>query len=252
MKLVHAAQAGVAQGTPLANRNVTMANSLVRSAHNLNLTEKRLVCAAIAKLDSVNKEDGGAAGGLLRLTATEYAETYEVDLTTAYEQLAVGADNLMHRIVRLVEPAKRRGQIVTQFPWCVKARYAEGEGWVEIQFHADLAPYLLRLRSEFTTYKLKQAAALRSAYSWRLFDLLMSWKAKGFYKPSIEEFAKAMDAERYLANFKDMRLRVIEPAVQELAEKQNWIVSWEPVRKGRKTVGLVFRFKEDEQLRMEL
>ena len=73
--------------------------------------------------------------------------------------------------------------------------YCEGEGRVDINFTAEVAPHVLALRTHFTTYKLKQAA-LRSIYAWRLFECLQSWRDKGQWKPSIEEFMTAMALAR--------------------------------------------------------
>ncbi|WP_431733691.1 replication initiation protein, partial [Kingella kingae] len=45
---------------------------------------------------------------------------------------------------------------------------------------------------------------------------------------SIEEFWHAMEAtESYRANFQLLRKRVIEPAIKELTEKDNWLSTCE-------------------------
>ena len=64
---------------------------------------------------------------------------------------------------------------------------------MEIRFSFEVAPHLLGLRSKFTSYKLKQAAALRSIYAWRLFECLQSWKAKGRWVVDVEEFNAIME-----------------------------------------------------------
>ncbi|WP_235008044.1 replication initiation protein [Caballeronia humi] len=83
---------------------------------------------------------------------------------------------------------------------------------------------------EFTTYKLKHAAALRSIYSWRLFECLMSWDGLSRWTPTIEEFQNAIDAKpNQRAHFKELRRRVIEPAVEELREARP-ACRWAPVK----------------------
>jgi plasmid replication initiation protein len=52
----------------------------------------------------------------------------------------------------------------------------------------------------------------------------------------------------YRTNFKELRRRVIDPAVKELSEKNGLIVDWEPTKNGRKVIGLRFRFRPNEQM----
>lgn len=69
----------------------------------------------------------------------------------------------------------------------------------------------------------------------------------------IEDFWHAMEApETYRKNFKDLRVKIIEPAVKELTEKDGWIIDWHPVKKGRRVAKLEFYFKKDDQLKLEL
>jgi plasmid replication initiation protein len=98
--------------------------------------------------------------------------------------------------------------------------YCECEGQVGINFTAKVAPHVLALRTHFTTYKLKQAAAMRSIYAWWLFECLQSWRDKGQWIPSIEEFITAMVAPSSCRkSFGNLRMRVIEPTVTELRKK---------------------------------
>lgn len=240
---------------PVEERHISMSNALARGAQGLSLTQKRIIALAMAKTDSVSAREliGGQSGGWrVRLLAQEYAETYDIDPSTAYEQLKDGCRSLLKVLWRTVADGKR-GPLITEGPWCILAQYSKGEGRVDVAFSPHVAPHLLALRTHFTTYKLKQAAALRSVYSWRLFECLQSWRSKGRWSPSIEEFQKAMEApESCRADFGRLRARVIEPAVRELRDKDGLLLEWEPVKAGRKVTGLDFRFSPDPQGRLEL
>jgi plasmid replication initiation protein len=50
-----------------------------------------------------------------------------------------------------------------------------------------------------------------------------------------------------VANFKDLRRRILEPAIKELREKENLLIECEQKTRGRKVVGLVLRFTPDPQ-----
>lgn len=238
---------------PLLERHVSMSNVLARSAQGLKLSEKRVVALGLAKTDSMPAKDlivASREGWKVKLTAQEYAETYEVDLTTAYEQLIQAGDVLMTRQVRrLVET--RKGLTEVKSNWCTGVTYHDGEGWVEVRYSFEIAPYLLGLRAQFTTYKLKQASALRSIYAWRLFECLQSWKSTGRWAVAIDDFCDSMEAQpSHRANFGMLRRSIIEPALKELREKNKMDITCVQEKAGRKVTGLTFTFGESPQQKL--
>lgn len=236
-------------------RLVTMSNALTRAGHGLTLAEKRIVASAVAKLDSRRALPPGEVPRT-RITAAEYAETFGVDLDTAYDQLQDAAKQLYKRSITFFEPAFRRNgkplpPTMVQMRWVGSVKYQKGEGWVELAWWPDLLRHLLGLKKQFTTYQLQQASALRSAYSWKLLELLMRFKDSGHAEYAIEDFCASMDAtEKQRSDFNNIRRRMIEPAVKELQEKDGWLIQWHPIKAGRKVVGLRFDFMRDPQERL--
>lgn len=237
---------------PAGDRWVTMSNALTRAGHGLTLAEKRIVAMAVSKLDSRRTLGPGEAPST-RITAAEYAELFEVDTTTAYEQLAAAAKALYGRSITFYEPAHvRKGKPLAptkvQMRWVGEARYQVGEGWIEIYWWHRLLPHLVGLRKQFTSYQLKQASALRSSYSWKLLELLMRFESTGSAEYSIEDFATAMDAtDKQRADFGKLRTKIIEPAVKELREKDGWVIRWQPIKAGRRVSAVRFEFERDPQ-----
>lgn len=247
MKLQHVRK--LDQEQPLADLQVNMSNALTRSAHSLSLAEKRIVAACIAKTDQMpNMTQVRQRGAwLVRLSAADYAEAFDVDMDTAYDQLHAASENLFNRYIRTMRKT-RKGMEEYKFRWVGGVRYHKGEGWVELDWWHEVVPHIFGLRREFTSYKLKQASALRSKHSWRLFELLQSWAEKGRYQPTIEEFCLAMDVpESYKKDFKSIRTRVIEPALSELIQKNNMLITWTTQNAGRKVIGLDFKFQPNPQ-----
>jgi plasmid replication initiation protein len=243
---------------PLGAASVNISNQLARGVQNLTLAEKRLVALAIAKTDSVPAASMVKAiyvreGWRVSMTASEYAESYDVDTTTAYEQLRGSARSLLKKTWR-VDLAKdgHRGTIREGNYFSI-IEYNAGEGRVDVKFTPDVGVHLLALRKQFTTYKLRQAGALRSLYAWRLLECLKSWKARGYWRVKIADFHRAMETPQSLrADFGNLRLRVIEPCLRELRDKSALLVKCEYVKAGRKVTELLFTFHEDPQQRLEL
>lgn len=135
--------------------------------------------------------------------------------------------------------------------WIDAAKYAEGEGFVELSFSSKVYPHLHMLKREYTTYKLKNVAALRSVYSWRMFELAKSWlehctKTNKPIKFTLEQLRDTLETpESY--KWKDMRVRAIDPAIKEIAEKDHLIITYQPYKAGRSVAGIHLFVKEDEQ-----
>jgi plasmid replication initiation protein len=242
--------------THLRNKNVVMSNVITRSAQSLSLAEKRIIFCAIAKMTGKYSP--------IRITALEYSNTFDMPINQAYQQLKEAADNFFNRYVSLSIP-DRKGKKPAQWKirWLGGYGYQDGEGYVEMSFTPEVTPYLSDLENNFTKYKLSQSWALRSVHSWRLLELFEQMRQtdkksgkkspEGWLSIMLEDFWHAMEApETYRKNFKDLRVKIIEPAVKELTEKDSWVIDWHPVKKGRRVVKLEFYFKKDEQLKIEL
>jgi plasmid replication initiation protein len=267
---------------------VTMDNALVRAAHRLTLKEKRIVALAIAKTDSrsgglsflerekihkalnliemgVNEEQAKSDMESVfipttRISAAEYAETYDVDIQTAYEALREGASALFERKITFwKDHGTPKKQILrkTEMRWVSQIEYVFDEGAVELKFFPPLISYLKGLKGNFTTYKLARATALRSIYSWRLLELLQSHlkqdKPTSNWIISVEEFALSIGAPKgektpisYLMKF------IIKPSINELLEKDQWVIRLYPQKSGRRISKLHFEFWRDAQIPLSL
>ena len=114
-------------------KNIVMANSLNRSAMGLNLSEKRIVACALAKLNGLN--------GLAKITAKEYAETFNLPINQAYEQMKESAKGMLSRAVTVfLEDNEIRE--TTMYPWFSIIKYEENEGYVGVKFNAEIALFI--------------------------------------------------------------------------------------------------------------
>jgi plasmid replication initiation protein len=240
-----------AHEVPLNRLQVTLSNALTNAAQGLTLAEKRLMMFAVGKLNNF-KNDGGTPDGSVKLTAEEYATEFGVSPDTAYDQLQSASKAIYERSVRFYEGSGRSTREI-HCRWVSACEYAEGMGYVKLYFTSRIAPHLLQLKGKFTSYKLAQANALRSIYSWRLLELLSQFKSTGWRQIPIAEFCHAMEAtEKQRNDFAAIRRKIIEPAVKELIEKDGWLIEWQPIKEGRKVAAIRFEFRRDPQGRLDL
>lgn len=236
------------------SRWVVMSNALTRAAHGLTLGEKRIIMVAVSKLDSRRTAPPGQIP-VTKITAAEYQDFAGCEANAAYEALQTAAKNLFDRRIVLFEPSFKRGNrkigdagTVTHMRWVGRATYHANEAWIELVWHVEVVPHLIGLKKNFTAYQLQQANALRSIYSWRLLELLMRFKSAGVAEYTIEDFGTSMEAtDKQRENFATIRRKMIEPAVRELAEKDGWLIEWEPVKAGRRVASVRFKFERNPQ-----
>ena len=123
--------------------------------------------------------------------------------------------------------------------WLEKARVSKGSGKVSVKLDSDLHKYVLGLIGDYTQYELLSTLPMRSAYSFRIYELLKSYAYQKAHTFDIDLLKKQLGAEHY-ENFKDFRKKVIEVAVKEINEYTDIEVIWEPITKGRKVIQVHF------------
>lgn len=239
----------------LAQYRVTKSNVLVNASYKLTLNEQRLVLACIAQIDSrrasVNPDIGDQLWKI-KVTAADFAKTFNIDPSDVYNELKTATKDLYERTIRTTKTKKnRRGDestIVTERRWIISRSYEDGAGYAEITFNPEIAGYLTMLRDQFTTYTLHQVASFRSIYTIRLFEFLIQYRKTGYV---LKDLADLVDIfQLNYTRYADVRRCVIEPAIKELAAKSNLIVEWKPIKTGKAVTHLEFKFSENKQTRL--
>jgi len=236
---------------------VTMSTALTRAAHCLTLSEKRIVAMAIGLIDSKKRRPIATSISdvpVTRITASEYAETFDVDIDTAYNQLEDASKNLYQRSITYFEPShirKSAAMATVRMRWIGAVKYQKGEGWIELQWWPQTFRELTNLRQNFSSYQLRQASALRSVYSWKLLELLNRFKSTGWAEYTIEDFSESMEATpKQRANFAMIERDIIKQAIKELTEKDNWIIKLTKIKAGRRVARLRFDFERNPQMQL--
>ena len=233
---------------------VTMSTALTRAGHGLTLSEKRIVAMSIGLLDSKKRRPIALSLSdvpVTRITASEYAETFNVDINTAYEQLEDASKNLYQRSITYFEPShvRKSSEIATvKMRWVGAIKYQKNEAWIELQWWPQTFRELTNLRKSFSSYQLQQTTALRSIYSWRMLELLNRFKDTGWAEYTVEDFIKSLEIPPSVNDFGQIRRRVIDPAIKELSDKDNWIIKLTTIKAGRKITRLRFDFERNPQM----
>ena len=139
--------------------------------------------------------------------------------------------------------------------------YQSKQGKITCTFNPLVVPHLIGLREKFSSYPLKNAVEFTSSYTWRFYEVLVSWaqpksQTAGRFAGWIN--AQPVDELRLMLGVPDsyrwnmFETRVLDVAIKELRKKARIRVYIDRVKTGRKITHLKIRFIEDDQIPMKL
>lgn len=225
---------------------VYKSNSLVEASYRLSVAEQRIVLACISQVphgEPVTDEI------MYSVSAQDIAELSETNSRTACRDLQEAALRLKRREVRIEKEANGNGKRkkVLICGWVQTIMYIENEGRVSLRFNKDMLPYLTELSTQFTKYRLKAVAKMDSSYAVRLYELLVQWQGIGKREVSLEWLRETFQLGDKYPAIKDLKKRVIDPAVDQINEHSDLTASYEQRKTGRNVTHLIFSFAPKEE-----
>lgn len=230
----------------VTDNTVTKSNALARAYYRFNLIEKRVMEALISKIHPQRLDNPQ----MLELSALEYAKAYDVSSSISYRDISKATTGLATTTLTLERTGGKKGKI--EIPLMAIAEHMEDEGRIQCRFNSEFLPHLIQLSGKFSSYPLKQAANFTSSYTWRFYELLVSWaqprnetegKFMGWIdKQSVDELRLMLGvpATYRWINFDAM----LEKCIAELREKAGIAVFIERVKTSRKITHLNIKFIE--------
>ena len=229
----------------ISKNSVTKSNALVRSYYRFTLVEKRIMECLISQLNPMSRNL--VENENLELKALDYANTFQVNPNHAYIQLSCAVKGLMHKVFSIENDKKRE-----EYTLMASASYIEEEGRILCNFNPYILHHLINLRDKFTKYPLKNAVEFKSSYTWRMYEILVSWSKDkkitggvfaGWFTINVEDLRKMLGVpDSY--NFGMFNTQVINPTKKELLEKPNIGIKIEKIKNVREVKSLKFTFAE--------
>ncbi len=240
----------------LSENSVTKSNALTRAYYRFSLVEKRVMEALIGKLHPLRGDNQLVD---LELTAKEYLDAFPDSQKHAYGHLAKAGYQLARKTIT-TRPVDESGDY-SDLPLMSEVKYKKREGRIVYTFNPKIVPHLIGLREKFTKYPLKKAVDFQSSYTWRFYEILVSWaqpkhksggRFAGWIKNQSVEDLRAMLGVPSSYNWGTFQKKVLDVVIPELREKAQIVVFVERVKTSRKITHLNISFIEDEQIPLKL
>lgn len=213
------------------NHIVTKSNSLIEARYKLTLDEQRLILYLVSMVQPHDEDFK-----VYTLSVKDFLSLINIKNQNVYTQFKIMAEHLMSKPLII---KKENSTLVMN--WLSSAEYYSGQGKIEISFDPKLKPYLLKLKANFTSYKLKNVIMLKSFYSIRIYELLKQYERLNERTFTLQDLREYLSIEDDLypmySNFKQ---KVISVAYRELKEKSDIYFEYQEIKQNRKVDKLKF------------
>lgn len=221
-------------------------NRLIEAKYRLSINEQRLILAVLGQIRTDDTDTD-----FYKINLKEIAELHGLQNSKDfYAQIHSAGEQLLGKTLDI-----SKGKRVIKVNWLNYIEYKEGEGMLIVDFHKSLKPYLLQLKANFTQYQLSAVVNFKSTYSVRFYEFLKMRQNQGkggqfFIRYTIFDLRDILGiATHEYSNTKDLRIRVIEPALNEINTQSDLaIVDVQYVKQGR-AINEIIIFAEPKKQR---
>ena len=208
-------------------------NRIIDAEYSMGVCEQRILLTCIAKIDSSKSMDENR---IFSVSVDDILDLVNVERSSAYPHLKRTCKVLFTNTIT-VHLSDSPDPLVTR--WVDAVRYVEREGRVELRFTPEMVPFLSKISRDFTKYKLVHVLKFKSAYSYRLYELLCRW-GSGEHTFTVEWLREKFQLLDKYPKMADFKKDVIDVAVGEINATSDIKVTYEQIKKGRNIVA--FRF----------
>ena len=224
---------------------VVKSNRLVEASYRLTLVEQQIILFAICRAREEQK--GLSPDTPVTIAALDFANMFGTNETKVYGQLKEAMLTLYKRDVRICDTNPKSGKPrITNTRWISAASYIDGDGEIQIIFAPLMIPFITRLESEFTQYRLEKIGKLSSVHAVRLYELLLQYLGLGAREFEILRLKESLGLENEYSDVIDFKKRVIDSSVKQINAHTDIATSYTQRKTGRTVTHLTFKIDAKE------
>ncbi len=231
---------------------IRKSNELVEARYKFDIWETRVFTKMLTMVRSDDKDFK-----TYRIYLKDIVREFRIENNKdAYQRLRGGAFKLMSKIVRVVRQTDE-GLMELNTPIVVGVENLldqtnEDAKFIDVSFHPKMKPFLLSLRSHFTTYDVRNILKLPSSYSIRIYELLKQYQKIGRRKITVQELKEIIGVIEEMdikgkKSFKDnyplygnFKQRVLLKAQKDLTNYTDISFTFEQIKRGRSVYEILF------------
>lgn len=225
----------------MKNKLIIKSNSLIEASFKLTANQQKFIYVLTSL---INREDEDFK--TYEIKVKDLVHILDIDAKNIYREIDAITDQLMTKVLKLYTNMDNGKLRVDKMTWFSKVSYVYGEGMVKARFDADLKPFLLKLKANFTKYQLKNIMGMKSQYSMRIYELLKQYEKIGTRVLSIKKLKEIMGIEDKYKLYHQFKQRVLQVAHKEINENTDIYFEFEEIKLGRKVNEIKFIIKSQK------
>ena len=252
-----------------------MDNAVINAAYELSVNEQRLILSAIAQIpknepvdakhaycitrddfirlgvhpDTVAREIRTASKDLMKKSLFIDTEVGELEFHWLSEVLRYDKNTEEKLKAKYPNPEDynkyiqmlRAYNLIDSF---APLRNDDDNVVVRLVFNERIVPFLSELRKNFTQFSIEDVAGFSSSYSMRIYQTMMQFKSTGYRKIKLADLRYMLALGNKYKATKDLKVRVIQTAIDEINDKSPYTVKYEMIKTGRKFTHIELKFKK--------
>ena len=244
----------------LSNRKVVEHNSLITSIAKMDKTPLKMFELAVSLIDTENPPEDHT----VYLSKREMFAFFNVDDSNKHSRFKEAIEKMQKQAFFQIKKEHDKG---FKFVSIVPIPYVEWTDYndeVKIEFHREIMPYLINLKTNFTQHALSDIAELNSKYAIILYRWLSMnynqydhYSVKGgrrekqvesYRNPtmSIQDLRQMTDTVDEYKRFYNFEKWVLKEPLSEITNHTTLNVTYEKIKKGRSIDSIVFHITKKQ------
>ena len=238
----------------LSKRKVVEHNSLITSIAKMDKTPLKMFELAVSLIDTENPPQDQT----VYLSKRELFAFFKVDDSNKHSRFKEAVEKMQKQAFFQIKKEQDKGFkyiSIVPIPYVEWTDYSDE---VKIEFHREIMPYLINLKTNFTQHALSDISALNSKYAIILYRWLSMnynqyehYSVKGgrrqeqvesYRNPEISmyDLRQVTDTVNEYKRFDHFEKRVLSEPLTEITKHTTFNVTYEKIKKGRSIDSIVF------------
>lgn len=215
---------------------------MLSAKYTLDALEQKIILLAICQIDSVNDEKFCK----FSCSISELQERIGVELN--HSRFRTFAKNILKKPLEIYEPETDE---YIACNWFSAFKYKIKQGIIEFEMSPTLIPYLLQLKNNFSHYSIENVIKFNGKYSFRFYELAIQMRNQKNKQAAfnLDELYEILQLPTSLRDYSKFKIKVLEPALNEINETSDIVIKYEPTKKiGKRITEISIKMNFKEQL----
>lgn len=224
-------------------------NDLIESKYHLTKIQQKIMLYIISNL---NKSNNGYQVGndiVINLDLQSIIDKVIPD-TKHHSYILQNLEQLRKKqlIIRNNDNTKKQND--THTGWIRDYDHFKHQSQIVVYIRDKLEPYLLHIKSFFTSYYLDNVILFQNSYSFRVYELCKQYLPIGYRKMEIQDLREYLDCENIYKQFNQLQKKILNITKEEINKYSDITIDYKVKRHNKKPVYIKYHIETKDKLKI--